>query len=230
MAYRKAPPFDFDWADFYYSNLAGCFPACIAMALCYWKKQIPEIYLPLNREKWEGFINRVNSSMRGATFKLIIRMINDMYKEGRESSESLSEFLEEQDETNEDIQILNFKRERFNFEPLKLEKLSECNYWLSRKPAIPIMIRYDRRYIDQRIEGIPHAVLVSKVDTIEKKIHVIDPILRERREPMYYDLNEVESCWELTGEHKAIAIYPDRVRVKDLLTHAQTSLETFIKK
>lgn len=205
MVSRKIPPLDFNWDDFYYSNLAGCFPACIAMALCYWKRQIPEIYLPLNRETWEGFIDRVNSSMRGATFKLIIRKINDMYKEG-------------------------FERERFNFEPLKLEKLSECNYWLSRRPAIPIMIRYDRRYIDQRIEGIPHAVLVSKVDTIEKKIHVIDPILRERREPMYYDLNEVESCWELTGEHKAIAIYPDRVRVKDLLTHAQTSLETFIKK
>lgn len=229
MKFRKAPPFDFNWEDFFYGKSAGCYPACIAMALFYWKRMKPDLYLPLNRKEWERKIDNINTKLRGSTIRQNILDIKEMIKLDEIYEGTLEQHLTK-DDSEIDRDVIPLQKHSLVFKYIEIDKIEDCNYLFLKNPAIPVLVRYDKIFLEHNVEGIAHASLVYQIDKNEKKIYLIDPTYEKRRKPMIHDLEEFEECWRKTGSRATIAIYPEIIEIDKLLDHGQTSFETFLKK
>lgn len=184
MTFKIKLPFDWDRC-FVADRSIDCMPACIAMAVRFWKTIRPELPFPEDLDSWKKFIAEQESmTSRGTSIK---RLADNL----RKINESPSEIL------------------TLTIDPLTLVNIESAEEFLKHNPPIPLIIVFDRSYTVTNNEGGYHASMLYGLDyEKQKKVYLIDPSSIDLMEAYPWDLDRFSLGWE-KFQNLCFAVYPN---------------------
>lgn len=177
-------PFDWDKC-FVPDRSIDCMPACIAMAVRFWKTVRPELPFPSSLDDWKKFISEQESmTSRGTS---ITRLVDNLRRLNSNVQSEIS----------------------LNIEPLTLINAESMEEFLKHDPPIPLIVVFDRSYTITNVEGGYHASLLYGIDyEKQKKVYLIDPSSVDLMESFPWDLDRFSLGWE-KFQNLCFAVYPN---------------------
>jgi len=231
----KESSLPFNWADAFKGGSTGCLVACVAMAAKYWERISYKYASPLTREDWETIIERTKGRGGKTTIRWIQQQIRHISSPKLSRKELLEEDIIANDSLLENVSSVRTQLEDskdyppYVFDFIEINDLLDCQIYLSKRPPIPIIVRFDRVYLMKRCTGIPHAAIIERIDIKERKIYLIDPAYIERGRSVIEDLSEFSESWKELGNRAIILIYPACLNIDKLHDNQQKTLDMFFK-
>ncbi len=184
MTFKIKLPFHWDKC-FVPDRSIDCMPACIAMAVRFWKTIRPDLPFPEDLDSWKKFVSEQSSmTSRGTS---ITRLVDNLRKINSDSSIELT----------------------LDIVPFTLVNIESAEEFLKHDPPIPLIVVFDRSYTITNVEGGYHASLLYGIDyEKQKKVYLVDPSSVDLMEPYPWDLERFSSGWE-KFQNLCFAIYPN---------------------